>query len=144
MYYVGSEPPTNTSSHIRCDKNEYQQFLPEAESTNKCPGDILHADFFYAYDGVYVKRKRILFNLYAFPEYRNKYNKPPEINILGCDFEYFLGGYESLINVETNNFIRQDRVMAYVGAERGAIINIRDSVFKHSRFCRGMVVYRRQ
>lgn len=30
----------------------------------------------------------------------------------------------------------------YNGADRGARISIIDSTFKHSRFCKGMIVYR--
>jgi hypothetical protein len=28
---------------------------------------------------------------------------PPSLNLTGCDFRYFLAGYESLINIENNN-----------------------------------------
>lgn len=41
--------------------------------------------------------------MYAFPNHQSTLRIPPSLNLTNCDFEYFLGGYESLIQVETNN-----------------------------------------
>ena len=35
-----------------------------------------------------------------------------------------------------------DLFMAIVGEDRGARIDIQDSTFKHSKFCKGMISYR--
>jgi len=69
---------------------------------------------------------------------------PPSLEINNCEFEYFLDGYESLINVETNNFFKTTVAQVnYRGETRGAKINIKSSTIKHSRFCKGMLVYRK-
>jgi hypothetical protein len=36
-----------------------------------------------------------------------KNDTTPKLVIKNCKFEYFLNGYESLINVETNNYYLQ-------------------------------------
>ena len=41
--------------------------------------------------------------MYAFPSYASVYGKAPYLNISNCDFEYFMDGYQSLINVERDN-----------------------------------------
>jgi hypothetical protein len=57
--------------------------------------------------GIYSKRRKTLFNIYAFAEHTTVRNATPELVIYESDFEYFLGvGYESLITVETNNLAR--------------------------------------
>lgn len=92
----------------------------------------------------------------------------PELEIHNCDFEYFLNEYESLINVETEtlwkvsakilgvntdsgsyyfdqdtSFITQKKDFYFSnGQDRGAKITIKNSKFRHSRFCKGMLVYR--
>ena len=85
----------------------------------------------------------------------------PSLNLTNCDFEYFLGGYESLINIETNNLNKVTKTFSwplsggvpatetktfytYLGADKGARIRIVNSNFKNSRFCKGMIVYRKQ
>ena len=35
---------------------------------------------------------------------RSTRTKPPTLELTGCDFKYFAGGHDSLIQVETNNF----------------------------------------
>lgn len=71
---------------------------------------------------------------------------PPLLSINLCDFTYFLVNYESLINVETNNFFYHGNASAgylsYQGDHRGAQIYVTSSTFKHSRFCKGLIVYR--
>ena len=84
----------------------------------------------------------------------------PTLNLINCDFKYFYN-VTALIQVETNNFIemgievdsdgdeeRDDekilsRFLVHVGDDRGARIDIQDSTFKHSKFCKGMVSYRK-
>ena len=72
---------------------------------------------------------------------------------------------QALIQVETNNFIQMGneydgfdfgapliddstflayRFLALSGEDRGARINITHSNFKHSKFCKGLITYRRQ
>lgn len=68
---------------------------------------------------------------------------------------------QALINVETNNFIEMavkaegdsnpildldgvaDQFMLLVGEDRGARIEINNSTFKHSHFCKGLISYRK-
>ena len=52
----------------------------------------------------YVKRHRVLFNLYAFDSVRGNNTHSPTLNLINCDFKYFLDK-QALIQVETNNFI---------------------------------------
>ena len=72
--------------------------------TAHCSGDPNHELFFY-WDGFsYPYRYKTLFNLYSFDSFRSQRATPPVLNIINCEFKYFLGGHDSLINVETNNF----------------------------------------
>ena len=80
--------------------------------------------------------------------------------ITGCDFKYFAAGHDSLVHIETNNFSfmnlywedgewthNQDygnTVLLYMGEDNGAKIEITNSTFKHSSFCKGMISYKRQ
>jgi hypothetical protein len=73
------------------------------ESTYTCRGEPIDEDFFTETDGFYTKRRYTLFNLYAFPNHISNIRIPPALNLTGCEFRYFLGGYDSLINVEHNN-----------------------------------------
>ena len=43
--------------------------------------------------------------MYAYAENRSTKEKlaPPKLTLDNCTFKYFLGGYESLIHVETDN-----------------------------------------
>ena len=71
-----------------------------------------------------------------------------------------MGGHDSLINVETNNFgifglhwdsderkydplDENSQFLSYYGEDRGARISIANSTFKHSSFCKGMIYYKR-
>ena len=89
---------------------------------------------------------------------RSARTSPPELELTGCDFKYFLGGHDSLIQVETNNFglmgerrdddspggvNTQDLFLSYLGEDRGARISITNSTFKHSSFCKGMIYYKK-
>lgn len=96
-------------------------------------------------------RRHTLFNLFAFAEYQSVTGATPSIEISNCEFSYFLKDYESLINVETNNFFINKFVdgtttynfIKYNGADKGAKIKISDSIFKNSRFCKGLITYRK-
>lgn len=68
------------------------------------------------------------------------------MEIVGCKFQYFLREYEALIYVENNNFYHRGSLysggIGYLGENRGTNIKISTSTFKHSRFCKGLIVYR--
>ena len=38
----------------------------------------------------YMKRHRVLFNLYSFDSYRSNLTHSPTLNLIDCDFKYFL------------------------------------------------------
>jgi hypothetical protein len=84
---------------------------------------------------------------------------PPELVIENSDFEYFLADtIESLIYIESMSSTKvvvietldvggvptsnNVNYYQYDGADRGAKILISNSNFKHSLFCKGMIVYR--
>jgi hypothetical protein len=86
--------------------------------------------------------------------------KLPELTLINCTFENFFAGYESLIHVETDNIwyvgkqvpryeLKDTGSEAYVtylattGVDRGIQLLIHYSTFKNSRFCRGLIVYRK-
>ena len=101
---------------------------------------------------LFFKRHRVLFNLYNFDGI-SAYT-PDNVTTLtlkNCTFEYFLADYEALINIENNNLAPFDvdssgvaGFFAYLGSERGANLQINKSKFKHSRFCKGMLVGKRR
>ena len=83
----------------------------------------------------------------------------PTLRLIDCDFKYFFH-MQALVQVETNNLVEMgivynadgtesvnadgtvtDRFLARVGGDRGARVEIINSSFKHSRFCKGMIVY---
>ena len=49
-------------------------------------------------------RRNTLFELKAYPEYKSTYLKPPKLTVINCEFENFYNNYDSLINVDTNDF----------------------------------------
>jgi hypothetical protein len=79
----------------------------------------------------------------------------PHLVISNCSFLYFFGGYESLIHYETDNLwvalkkepryednVRRAELVYYLasnGEETGMRLNISNSHFNHSRFCRGLI-----
>ena len=69
-----------------------------------------------------------------------------EINIVNCQFQFFLRDYESLIYVENNNYYSMGSnywgIVGLRGENRGAGIVISGSTFSNSRFCKGMIVFR--
>ena len=52
----------------------------------------------------YVKRHKVLFNLYSFDALNSNRTHSPELKLINCDFKYFMNN-QALIQVETNNFI---------------------------------------
>jgi hypothetical protein len=50
--------------------------------------------------------------------------------------EYAVGQSGDTFSTGTRTFF------AFNGADRGAKISITNSIFKHSRFCKGMIIYR--
>lgn len=99
-----------------------------------------------------------MFNLYAFDGLNSAALIIPSLDIINCEFEYFLVDYESLINVETNNIVltegsndnynagdeNLDEFVQFWGVDAGAIIMITDTLFRDSKFCKGLIVYRQQ
>eukprot|EP00347_Sterkiella_histriomuscorum_P022241 403331176 len=162
VWYDKSNIPRNVTSSPRCLANDNQQFYQKKQSTLGCSNDIESTNFFWQNSGdqVYSKRRQTLFNLYAFPDHLTTYQSPPKLTINNCDFEYFLGGYSNLINIEYNNIMRLNKqnpitlfnetrlvdmsFFTYQGGQRGALILISNSNFKHSRFCLGLITYRKQ
>ena len=62
--------------------------------------DKLEGKFYYPH------RHKVLFNLYAFDTVRSNRTHSPTLNLINCDFKYFLNNeMEALIQVETNNFM---------------------------------------
>ena len=113
---------------------------------------------------LYYDRHNVLFNLYAFDGFRSNRNHAPELNLIDCDFMYFFD-MQALIQVETNNYyeagnlygtdketdteegaVADDtvRFLGLAGEDRGARINITSSTFKHSKFCKGLITYKRE
>ena len=124
------------------------------ESVRSCPGEPYHADFF-TFDSVtkvYYKRHKVLFNLYNWDEQRSYTpTSRASLTLENCQFTYFLAGYESLINVETNNLsvikpttVGSKQYIETLGHDRGVKITITGSSFSHSRFCKGMLVYKKR
>ena len=123
-------------------------------SVRSCSGEPYHSDFF-TFDTVThipYKRHRVLFNLYNWDP-RRSYSPQSRasLTLKDCKFEYFLAGYEALINVENNNMAVVTPSIAgassYIeelGDDRGVKIKISGSSFKNSRFCKGMLVYKRR
>ena len=50
-------------------------------------------------------------------------------------------GYRA--DLESDGDPRQDMFLSYMGEDRGAKIEIYDSTFKHSSFCKGLIYYKR-
>ena len=51
----------------------------------------------------YMKRHKVLFNLYAFDAVFSNRTHAPTLNLINCDFKYFFDK-QALIQVETNNY----------------------------------------
>ena len=125
------------------DKGEFSQSFTEVYWRN---------------DHIYYDRHNVLFNLYGFDAYRSERTHSPELNLINCDFKYFFD-MQALIQVETNNYFEagidysseadhhdasENKFMGIAGEDRGARINITSSTFKHSKFCKGLITYRKE
>lgn len=112
-----------------------------------CSGELYSEDFFTkSADGYLARRRRVLFNLYAFDEQHTVEPKTPSLTLKDCKFSKFMSGQlEALIQVETNNMYlspAEKGQWRHLGADNGAKILIEGSVFEKSRFCKGLIVYR--
>ena len=124
------------------------------ESVRACPGEPYHADFFTqdSSSKIYYKRHRVLFNLYNFDRVRaSSTAKQAKLVLKGCKFHYFLDNYEALINVETNNMAVSPALtqtgknyIVELGDDRGVSLSLEKSTFAHSRFCKGMIVFKKK
>lgn len=151
-----------TNQTRRCQINNWAKFYPKVESGSfQCQEDPTSKNFFFQNgNGVYSQRRLNLFNIYAFPDYMSNYKAIPSLTITNCNFDYFLGGYEALIAVENNNLQKINVVITtntvatgvqsntvpfytYNGIDKGVKIMVTSSTFKISRFCKGMIVYRK-
>ena len=92
-------------------------------------------------------RKRTLFNLYAFTPadsflLKNSTEEmtPPKLNLRNVEVQNFLYDYDSLVNIENDNyFVRHDFLFMLGNPEAGASVTIESSTVKDSSFCFGMV-----
>ena len=94
-----NKPPT--ANDDRCFPDEYIVTPNSAQ----CSGEPYHEDFFKlsAVNGYFTKRHKVLFNLYAFDQLRTTNVNPPQLELVGCKFKYFVNKLDALIQVETNN-----------------------------------------
>ena len=142
--------------------NEFDDrcFTPEyivSPNSASCSGEPYHEDFF-ALDSLndyFSKRHKVLFNLYAFDSMRTTLVSPPTLEIVNCEFKYFVNQLDALIQVETNNigYIGTDtssedggsdsRTLTIYGDDRGAAVTIEDSDFYSNSFCKGLIYYSR-
>ena len=99
-----------------------------------------------------MKRHKTLFNLYAFDRLRTKNTNPPTLELRNCTFKYFVNKLDSLVQIENNNlgFIgsvpanaqaADDRILTYLGEDRGAKITMDNVHMRSSSFCKGVVYY---
>jgi hypothetical protein len=76
----------------------------------KCKFEPYRQEFFKKDSkGIYIYRQQVLFNLYAFSsdmQSASALNKVPELKLNNCKFKYFLKDYDSLINIENDNFVQ--------------------------------------
>ena len=103
------------STDLECDQTTPTEIL----GPRKCHGEPYNKNFFKKspYDFImnspldlytsyyYPDRHKVLFNLYAFDSVRSNRTHAPTLNLINCDFKYFLNDIQALIQVETNNFI---------------------------------------
>lgn len=77
----------------------------------KCKFEPYRQEFFTKdpSSGIYYYRQQVLFNLYGFSsDQKSAYalNKVPQLKLSNCKFKFFLKDYDSLINIETDNFVQ--------------------------------------
>ena len=126
------------------------------KSRRGCAGDVTSKEYFTYPTENFKYRHTTLFNLYSFDALRSDRRHTPSLNLTNCEFRYFLGNMSSLIQVETNNFgvggiemssgvyssNQKDLVFPFFfGEDRGARIAINTTVFEHSSFCKGLIIY---
>lgn len=75
-----------------------QAYDPTNDATCGEPGCYLEPEMSY------LKRHRVLFNLYAFDSIHSNRTHAPTLNLFDCDFKYF-HDKQALIQVENNNFV---------------------------------------
>ena len=132
-----------------------------------CGGEPYDADYDSIFNAGKIRylRHKVLFNMYNFDLENSRHltkklnleddeswrTKKPlvSLTLTDCTFKYFLDDYEALIYVETSIVERVDTLfsrpyLVQMGDDRGAIININNSDFKHSAFCKGLIVFREQ
>ena len=136
------------------DDRESCFFTQTIGSVRACSGEPYSSDYDTTFGGGRVRylRRKVLFNLYNFDLESSRYKQGGQIPVVSltltnCDFKYFLDDYEALIYVETSIVERVDTLFSrpfivQLGDDRGARITIEESTFKHSSFCKGLIVYR--
>ena len=81
-----------------------ETFSTTPAGVRACQGEPYHSEFFekspynYFFNFVnylpttfhYVKRHKVLFNLYSFDSFHSNKTHSPTLNIYNCDFKYFL------------------------------------------------------
>ncbi len=107
----------------------------------------------------YPWRRQALFNIYSVASENSRKDiiSSPSLILEKCSFKNFYDGYESLIHVETDNLSRRVRNhslkansslnnVTYItlsGVDLGISLYITNSHFSFSRFCRGLIYYRK-
>jgi len=128
-----------------CDPKKFE--AQDYRGIRSCPGDPYHESYFTkdSQTGYHYERRSSLFNLYAFDGVHSDSVHVPSLTLRNCHFEYFLKDHEALIFVETSNFEKQSErnTIVQMGEDRGARILIEDSSVSNSRFCKGMLVYKK-
>ena len=119
-----------------------------------CSGEPYSDDYDTTITGVRVrfKRRKVLFNLFNYDLDFSRYNGDKEkplvsLDLVNCEFKYFLKDYEALIYAETSIVEAvqtqfSDPYIVQSGDDRGMRLTITDSKFEHSSFCKGLIVYR--
>ena len=74
------------SSENRCSES-LSNFAKE-----QCSGEPYSSGFYDIYDGFMARRRRVLFNLYAFDEMHTLTKKTPSLTLQGCKFSKFMSG----------------------------------------------------
>jgi len=56
-----------------------------------------------------------------------------------------LDGYDSLIEYENNNFYLEETLnkIGFTGNQDGMRVHLKETTVQHSRFCKGMLTYRK-
>lgn len=132
-------------------------FEKKVGSVRSCPGEPYSSDYDTTFGVSKIKylRHQVLFNLYNFDLDQSRYNELDEkmplvkLSLKNCEFKYFLKDYEALIYAETSivervNTLFAEPYIVQMGDDRGVQIDIENSAFRHSSFCKGLIVFREQ